>query len=135
MDTHTPTVDVATAAARLGITPEAVYKRIRRGQLQATRLDGRWFVDLDGSTNRNGQADKPAEPLDGPRSDGSSSSSSELVAVLEAEVADLRQANAELRKLLALALQRPLLEAPTDLASVDAKCQPRPWWRRWLVWP
>jgi hypothetical protein len=61
-----------------------------------------------------------------------------LVAHLERENAWLRaqvdahqQAEAELRKLLALALQRPALPAPRDEHLQTDGTGSRPWWRRW----
>ena len=47
MDDVQDTVDTPTAAGRMGITPEAVRKRIARGTLPATKQDGRWYVVLD----------------------------------------------------------------------------------------
>ena len=45
-------LDIAQAAAHLGITPDAVRKRIRRGTLRAYKKDDRWYVvlgDQDGN--------------------------------------------------------------------------------------
>jgi hypothetical protein len=39
-------VDIAGAAAALGISPQAVRKRVRRGSLQAYKVDGEWRVIL-----------------------------------------------------------------------------------------
>ena len=51
MDSETELLDVTAAAVRLGITPDAVRKRIRRRQLAAIKdADGQWRVrvgDLD----------------------------------------------------------------------------------------
>jgi len=142
MDNPTNRVDVATAAERLGITPEAVYKRIRRGQLQANRLDGRWFVQLDGLDHHNGQADQPDEPPnqppDEPPSSGSSSSSTAHLADLHAEVQFLRaQVEAleerlrESHVLLAAALEVRQLPEPAISQFANT-----PWWswRRWWPW-
>jgi hypothetical protein len=65
MDTRTDTVDVATAAVRLGLTVDGVYKRIKRGRLRVQRIDGRTLVVLD---NLSTQVDTAA-PTDG-RVDG-----------------------------------------------------------------
>ena len=48
MDNGQELVDISTAAIRLGVTPEAVRKRIARGTLSATKQDGRWYVVLEG---------------------------------------------------------------------------------------
>ena len=39
-------VDISTAAALMGITLNAVRKRIQRGTLQATKQDGEWYVTI-----------------------------------------------------------------------------------------
>lgn len=39
-------VDSVTAAQVLGLTPGGVRERARRGQLTATKVGGRWLVDL-----------------------------------------------------------------------------------------
>jgi len=67
---------------------------------------------------------------------------------LEATVVDLRgrldqaeahliaaeQAQAELRRLLAAALQQRALPAPTNLVRETDEVAQRPWWQRWAWW-
>ena len=62
---------------------------------------------------------------------------------LEHQVADFQQrlaarelAEAELRRLLALALQTRALPAPRDAPEkpLHDETIPRPWWERWLWW-
>ncbi len=48
MDTGQDMVDIGTAAVRMGVTPEAVRKRISRGTIPATKQDGRWYIVQDG---------------------------------------------------------------------------------------
>ncbi|MAE39555.1 MAG: hypothetical protein CML07_01275 [Psychrobacter sp.] len=36
---------VTELAKRLGVTSQAIHNRIRRGTLQATKLDGTWYVE------------------------------------------------------------------------------------------
>lgn len=43
---RTPTVDVAEAARRLGVTPDAVRARLHRGTLDGEKVDGAWRVRL-----------------------------------------------------------------------------------------
>jgi len=112
---------LSEAASRLGISVDAVRKKIRRGTITATKRDGRWYVDvpdldavLDASmpvSSTTVDSDHAASmpPVD----DGISR---ELVSMLRAELdalhRELSQAateRAELRRLLALALQRPAL--------------------------
>jgi len=48
MDTGQDMVDIGTAAVRMGVTPEAVRKRISRGTIPAAKQDGRWYIVEDG---------------------------------------------------------------------------------------
>ena len=47
-------VDLAAAAVRLGITPEAVRKRIHRHQLTGIKRGGKWYVVLPADQNGAG---------------------------------------------------------------------------------
>lgn len=47
MDSVQDGVDVKTAAAQLGLSEEAIRKRIKRGTLDAYKVDGKWFIRLD----------------------------------------------------------------------------------------
>ena len=48
MDAGQELLDIASVAVSMGITAEAVRKRIARGTLQATKRDGRWYVPASG---------------------------------------------------------------------------------------
>jgi hypothetical protein len=135
-------LDVGQAAIELGISSDAVRKRIARGTLPSDERDGQRVVWLDDSGTEAGR--QPDEP-------------SELVEALRSQVDDLREqvraereANRENRRLLAAALERmPMLEPheahePSDSGSrADAEdssggnlpdepesAAQRPWWRR-----
>lgn len=54
MDGNQALMDISEVAGRLGITPEAVRKRIARGSMEATKQDGRWYVSVDEQAG-NGQ--------------------------------------------------------------------------------
>jgi hypothetical protein len=93
------------AAAALGISHAAVRGRVRRGTLRATRVDGRWLVDLAAAMAGSG---RPATGRDQPASGPPAT----LVDALQTEVAYLRaalereqQASAELRRMLNLEQQ------------------------------
>ncbi len=47
MDGNQALMDISEVAGRLGITPEAVRKRVARGSMEATKQDGRWYVSVD----------------------------------------------------------------------------------------
>lgn len=146
---------VAMAAERFGITPDAVLKRIKRGKLVAQRVDGRWRIYLDAIEPG------PDSYLDSPRSDKKSGlisdngsnghrqdsgqtrqtpASPELVAVLQEEIAFLREEIRRKDQLLAAALQRipelPATTASSQLSSTPSSqssspaAGPRHWWQR-----
>lgn len=76
--TDTTPVDVATAARVLGITPDAVRARIRRGTLPATTdADGRYLVRVPAGAG-------VASPTAGDMT-------AELLATLRREIEDLRR--------------------------------------------
>jgi excisionase family DNA binding protein len=139
-------VTVAEAAARLGISKEAVRKRIARGTLKAGK-------DADGTVKvRVPYASAP--PFGTPS--GTPSDAAERIEDLRDNVRHLReqldaerQAHAEARRIIAGLVERiPALEQPSDptgasetppeadhrgTGSVDAEeDRQRPWWRRWL---
>jgi hypothetical protein len=123
------------AADVLGLTVDAVRKRVKRETLEAEKgPDGRLYVFLDTDPD-----------TDSPRSD-----TDRLISTLEEQLRLEREAHAEARRLLAAALERipPQLEAPsearespetppadapsTSSAPPDAQepAERRPWYRR-----
>jgi hypothetical protein len=113
----------------LGLTVDAVRKRVKRGTLEAEKgSDGRLYVFLDHD-----------QESDHPRSD-----TDRLISTLEEQLRLEREAHAEARRLLAAALERiPAIEAP-ESPETPAEPRPstpgppeaeepvdtRPWWRR-----
>jgi hypothetical protein len=152
-------VPVAVAAENLGITQEAVRKRMRRGTLRGEKRGAAWFVLLapdaagwrdvaghggtDGGTEPDDWRDTagpPPKPVD---------DHGVLVAQLQAENARLaaalersQQGEAELRRLLAASEQRRL-PMPVDVTTApepaengpvgadSASQASRPWWALW----
>jgi hypothetical protein len=137
----------AQAADVLGVSQDAVRKRIRRGTIQSGRDEsGRVYVYVPASETVH----KTGQDTSQPQSD-SEALTSELrdrLRYVEGQLEAERQAHAEARRLLMAALERipPQLEAPpearespeaaTDRQS-DAQVPPetqegsqRPWWRR-----
>src|SRR5215217_8966883 len=122
-------LDLRDAADVLGLTVDAVRKRVKRGTLESERAsDGRLYVFLD------------VDPDAGaPRSD-----TDRLIFTLEEQLRLEREAHAEARRLLAAALERiPALEPP-DTPEAPSEPVPSterpperetpaeraPWWRR-----
>ena len=91
---------LAEAAVALGISSEAVRKRLKRGGLAGQQVDGRWYVTLD---SPGGQpADAGTHRVDERPDDGGDAGYPPLVAALEARIGGLE---AELARTHA-ALQR-----------------------------
>ena len=134
-------LDLRHAADVLGLTVDAVRKRVKRGTLESEKdADGRLYVFLD--TDQESAS---------PRSD-----TDRLISTLEEQlraerenVRAEREAHAEARRLLAAALERipPQLEAPSEPSESSTEApEPRPsttgppeaqepaerlpWWRR-----
>lgn len=154
-------VDVLTAATALGITPDAVRKRLSRGQLAGMKRDGRWLVVLslpnvpiiardrtrtghdrppvNSDRTADGTATGPDTPADTP---AALAVYQELVEQFRGEVSFLRE---ELRRkdaLIAALVQRPAeLARPVsdttrtgpDTTSQAHRTGRLPWWRRLLA--
>jgi hypothetical protein len=104
-------LDVGEAAQELGISTDAVRKRIARGSLRSDRENGSvrvWLDDGGTEAGREGQVDGEAlvEVL------------RDQVEYLRAQLDAERRANDENRRLLAGLIERvPALEAPTDTSA------------------
>ncbi len=139
-------VSVYQAAEVLGVTVDAIRKRVSRGTIEHERDgDGRVWVLLD--TDQD--AASKVHDTDQPPSD-----STALISEMRGRIEDLRdqleaerQGHAEARRLLMAALERipPALEAPGDAETVEEapegaeprsatggaqEATQRPWWRR-----
>jgi excisionase family DNA binding protein len=147
-----PRYSVPEAARVLGISERAVRKRITANTLPATRTAAGWLVELaavpravPGPPRAVPAAEQggTAEPAGGP----GAVPAALLEEVrhqrdhLEHQVADLHQrleaseqAQAELRRLLAAALQQRALPASSNLAPGGAKSESRPWYARLAAW-
>jgi hypothetical protein len=155
-DTVLTPLDIA--ATRLGISQEAVRKRIERGKLPGEKHAGRWHAWLPRPDEDTAQAAEPSgQHPDSGRTDPDSVRTGEpaLIEHLQAQVTFLQEqlrerttAEAELRRLVAqaqnLAIPATTLDAPesrpgapgaTNFAQEhdDAGQSPqRSRWRRWL---
>jgi len=134
------------AAQELGITPDALRQRIRRGQYRSAKEDGRVYVFLNldrTETEHNVQVESNVLISEMRSRIESLERSHEL---LERQLEQANERDRENRRLLAAALERipPQLEAPTEEAPSEAREspvskgegdsptpeQPRTWWRR-----
>ena len=115
-DNRPETVDSTRAAQFLGVTEDAIRKRIARGTLEGYKEDGKWFVrlpDNDQKTDRTGvQNDQTGK-------DGVIAELRDRVASLETQIS---QKDHQLGEMLIVVRQsQAMLQAP----------QGRPWWRFW----
>jgi len=54
-------IPLVQAAAELGITPDALRMRYRRGKVRGYKRGSRLFIELDNRTEQTEQAEKPTE--------------------------------------------------------------------------
>lgn len=127
-------LDVTEAARVLGISTDAVRKRISRGSLRADRQDGRVVVWLDdGVAGESGVLRSDEELIRELR---------ERIESLERQLEEANVRDREQRRIIAALTNRiPQLEAPPEAresaqseseASADSTPEParRPLWRR-----
>ena len=151
-------LDMDAAAAQLGISREAVRKRLERGTLKGRRVNGEWVIDLtDGSDDADGHSDNADGHSDTRTDDGrTQTDGDQLVATLRDEVEFLRRElearTEEIRRrdhIIAGLVQRiPELPSgtleepesdenpryePQDTMHMYRVPEPprRPWWRFW----
>ena len=107
---------VAETADVLGISKDAVRKRIARGTLQATKQDGEWTIDLDDGDQykTSGQDAEDASHF------------WELINDLKQEIERLRQELVKKDAWITELIQR----IPPQLPAPEPEPERRPWWKR-----
>jgi hypothetical protein len=144
---------VKDAADLMGISAEAVRKRIKRGTLPTERdHDGtvRVLLDADGTRTDDRTDDRPDDRPDGDGTrpddhDALVAAKDQTISLLREQLEAERTANAENRRLLAAALERiPEIEARQGDGAEPGAVSPPPagedaqtgaersWWRRWF---
>jgi len=113
MDTEQELLDIAGVAGRMGITPEAIRKRIARGTLQATKRNGRWYVVLDAVSGPS-MTDENGRPVQDEQANKDG-----LVQALLAQLEAKDRQISELHRLMAQAALPPTRDI-------------RSWWQRLL---
>src|SRR5215218_6349417 len=143
------------AAERLGVSVEAIRKRVKRGTLLSDKgEDGRRYVYLDDAPDDAPDADRGRADEQGTHV--AEDRTAELIATLREQLQAERQAHAEARRIIAGLVERiPQLEPPpADNSAPDSSQAPergeeqqgradvrpdapgvqenvqRPWWRR-----
>ena len=154
MENGTAGLDISQAAAALGVSADVVRKRVRRGRLQAYKLDGRWKVVLptvQEPVQANGQGGPVDHGLDHGQDNGGPAGDSAvtLIAQLRAENDHLWRLTEHQAGVIAQMAARmaALLPAPASVSdatggapAASTHAQPetphqtsvprRPWWRR-----
>jgi len=138
-DAGVTAMTVAVAAEHLGITKEAVRKRISRGTLRSDKdADGTVRVYIPAYSTMRDAAETQSDTT------ALISAKDETISTLRDQLEAERQGHAEARRLLMAALERipPQLEAPESPESPSPAHTPtkppaepqegvqRPWWRR-----
>jgi chromosome segregation ATPase len=123
--TSSSRVSVYQAAEVMGVTVDAIRKRISRRTIPHERdEDGRVWILLD--TDQDAASN--VQDTDRPLSDSGAliSEMRDRIASLERQLEQERQANSEHRRLLAAALERipPQLEAPSEARESDVSPGP-----------
>ncbi len=125
MDGEGTWVNIADAAGRMGVTPEAVRKRIGRGTIPATKRDGRWYVSMDGVPDASYPAGgPPSSPNTGgqPVLDGVQPVQDARDAHIRTLQSELSIKNRQIEELLIVVRQtQAMLPAPQE--------ESRSWWR------
>jgi hypothetical protein len=105
-------LSVTEAAERLGVTRDAIHKRIRMGSIEHEQgADGRFYVYVDTSTTA---ADTSTDVSIDDRTDL-------LIAEMQDRIRSLEEANRENRRIIAALTSRiPPIEAPASPASPQA---------------
>jgi len=116
-DTVQTTVDSTRAAQFLGVTEDAIRKRIARGTLEGYKEDGKWFVQLPDSDQTGVRNNQTVVQTDG--KDGVIAELRDRVASLETQIS---QKDHQLTEMLVVVRQSQAM-----LQAAPA----RPWWRFW----
>jgi hypothetical protein len=110
-------LSVTEAAERLGVTRDAIHKRIRMGSIEHEQgADGRFYVYVDASTTA---ADTSTDLSVDDRTDL-------LIAEMQDRIRSLEEANRENRRIIAALTSRiPPMEAPASPESPQAPSEAR----------
>jgi len=111
-------LSVAKAAQALGVTRDAIHKRIRRDSIEHEQdEDGRFYVFVDTSAT---DAERSTDVSIDDRTDI-------LIAEMRDRIRSLEEANRENRRIIAALTQRiPAIEAPSESSEGPETASPQP---------
>ncbi len=145
-------LDIGAASGRLGLSRDAIRKRIQRGTLISEKRDGRWFIQVDSDQDIAGQRPDVGQDAN------QDSDQAALVASLNDQIAFLREElearREEIRRRDVLVAQQqesiselasrvralhagpestesPETDASTRYAPDPHERSQRPWWAFW----
>jgi len=137
----TDRMTVAEAADALGITRDAVYKRVERNKIRHERdADGQLYVYVEKSETSQRQNVQSESPT-------LTSALEDRIASLERQLTEANERDRENRRIIAALTSRiPELEAPSEPrespeTATEQEAEPRPggqvgaqrpWWSRWF---
>lgn len=135
MDADQHRVTVQEAARALGVTEQAIRKRIKRGTLEADTEAGRVYVYLDAGYEPGQDA------VTNPASDALISGMQARIESLEHQLEEANTRDRENRRLLAAALNARQIEAPEGEKNPEPEFAPdtgvsqdeprtRSWWKK-----
>lgn len=125
MDADRTRQDILTAARLLGLSPDAVRKRLARGTLTGGKgPDGRWWVDLDNDVQETGPQPVTDRNGDSPTADALQLTLDAVRSELDTVRSQLDAKDHQISELLTVVRQaQAMLPAP--------KVEGRHWWRLW----
>ena len=124
---------IPEAATALGISIKSIRRWIKSGRLKATKIAGRWFVDMSNQDDHsNGQHDDQSVPFDG--HSPQPSDQTQLIEALQQQIEDSKletnQKNEQIQELhQIIAMQQKSIQQLTEQILLEDKSN-QSWWRR-----
>jgi len=125
-DKRPETVDSTRASQFLGITEDAIRKRIARGTLEGYKEDGRWYIRLPHSLSDSDQ-NQPDNGQNPPHTDQNEAHVTEAALAIDELRARVQSLEAQLGVEDTQIGELHRLMATTALNAAQQK----PWWKLW----
>ena len=125
---------IPEAATALGISIKSIRRWIKNGKLKATKIAGRWFVDISNQDDHsNGQHDDQPVPFNG--HSFQPSDQTQLIEALQQQIEDSKletnQKNEQIQELhQIIAMQQKSIQQLTEQNQLLLEDKSHPWWKR-----